>query len=131
MFMVVAPVACSTSPACGRGAQLPCGRVEIIFANLSRDPHRQGFETLHETRIDPLGFADHLDVVESLEDLFPDNLELDLAKPQADAAVDAEAEREMRARAGAVNDEFVALFDRVGVAVARNVPHHDLVTFLD
>src|SRR5437764_1442214 len=70
-------------------------------------------------------------MVESLEDLFPDNLELEFGKPQADAAVNAEAEGEMRARTRAVDDEIVGLFDRVLVTVARDVPHHDLVTFLD
>src|SRR5205807_3057873 len=72
-----------------------------------------------------------INMVETLENLFPDNLELEFGKPQADAAVDAEAEGEMRPRAGAVDDEIVGLLDRLRVAVARDVPHHDFVTLLD
>ena len=86
---------------------------------------------LDEARIHPLGLADHLDLVEALEDLFPDDLQLQLGEPHADAAVDAEAERQMRARPRAVDDEVVGTLDRLLVAVARDVPHHDLVALLD
>src|SRR4051812_17033785 len=120
MFMAVAPVCFFASPRKrGEGA--------ISRRNL----HRQRFQTLYEARIDPLGFADHVDVVETLENLFPNNLELEFSEPQADAAMDAEAEGKMRARPGAVDDEIVGPFDRLFVAVARDVPHHDLVTLLD
>src|ERR1700740_1948239 len=88
-------------------------------------------DPLHETRIHPLGRPNHLDIVEALEDLFPDNLELQLGKADADAAVDAEAERQMRAWPRAIDQELVGALDRLLVAVARDVPHHDLVALLD
>ncbi len=45
--------------------------------------------------------------------------------------MDAEAERQMRARARAIDDEFVRILDRLFVAVARDVPHHDAVALFD
>src|SRR5471032_1547084 len=71
--------------------------------------HRQGFVALHEARIDSPGLADHLDIVEPFQHLLPHDLQLQLGEPHADAAVNAEAERQMGARAGAVDDEFVGL----------------------
>ena len=53
------------------------------------------------------------------------------AEPHADAAVDTEAERHMRARTGAVDDEAVGVLDDLAVAIARDVPHHDPVAFPD
>src|SRR5689334_20759980 len=58
----------------------------------SRNPYRQRLVALDEARIDPLGLADHLDAVEALQHLLPDDLELQLGEAHADAAVDAEAE---------------------------------------
>ena len=63
-------------------------------------PHRQGLVALDEAGIHPLRLADHLNVVEALEDFFPDDLQLQLGQPDADAAMDAEAERQMRCAAG-------------------------------
>src|SRR5581483_8622164 len=79
----------------------------------------------------PLGLVDHLYSVEALEDLFPDDLQLQLGQPHADAAVDAEAERQMRARPRTIDDELIRSLDRFLVAIAGNVPHHDLVALLD
>src|ERR1700682_3932026 len=45
--------------------------------------------------------------------------------------MNAEAEGEVGARPGAVNDELVRTIDYLFVAVARDVPHHDLVTLLE
>jgi len=45
----------------------------------------------------PLRLSDHLNVVETLQDFFPDNLQLQFGKPDSDAAVNAEAEREVLA----------------------------------
>src|SRR3954470_2682269 len=99
--------------------------------SLPRDPHRQRLISLDEARIDPLGLADHLDAVEALQHLFPDDLELELGKPHADAAVDAEAEGEVGARPRAIDDELVRPLEHLLVAVARDVPHHDAVALLD
>ena len=40
--------------------------------------HRQGLVALHEARIDALGLAHHLDAVEALQDLLPDDPKLQL-----------------------------------------------------
>src|SRR5437868_14009484 len=98
---------------------------------LAGDPDRQGLVTFDKTRIHPLGFIDHLNISESLENLFPDDLELQLGQPDSDAAMDAEAERNVGTWPGAVNDEIVGAFDHVLVTIARDVPHHDLVALFD
>ena len=86
---------------------------------------------LHEGRKDAMRLFHHLDAVVALEDLLPDDFQLQLRKAQAHAAVDAEAEREVRARSLAVDDEVVRLLDHLIVAVARDVPHDDLVALPD
>src|SRR6185295_2403340 len=88
-------------------------------------------DAAHKTRIDPLRFADHFDTVEAFQHFLPHDLQLQLGEPHADAAVDAEAERQMGARASAVDDELVGTLDAFLVAVAGDVPHHDAVTLLD
>src|SRR3954453_15785243 len=99
--------------------------------SLPRNPHRQRLIPLDEARIDPLGLADHLDAVEALQHLFPDDLELELGEAHADAAGDAEAEGGAAARPRAVNDELVRPLEHLLVAVAPDVPHHDAVAHLD
>jgi hypothetical protein len=81
--------------------------------------------------IDPLRFAHHLDPVKTLQHFLPDDLELQFGEPHADAAVNAEAERQMGTRAGAIDDELVGPFDPFFVAVARDVPHHDAIALPD
>src|SRR6202022_3873823 len=93
--------------------------------------HRQGFDASHEARIHPLRLPDHFDLVESFQHLLPYDLQLLFGKPHADAAVDAEAERQMRAGAGAVEDEVVGVLDGLFVAIARDVPHHHAITLAD
>ena len=63
--------------------------------------------------------------------LFPDHAQLHLAQAVAEAAVDAEAERQVVPRVGTVDEELVRVLDRVGVAIARDVPHHHFVALLD
>src|ERR1700733_3013822 len=104
-----------------------CGTLRASAA----DAHRQGLVTLHKARIHPPGLSDHLNMVEALEYLFPDNLQLKLRQPDPDAAVDAEAERDMGARPRPIDDELVGTIDRLLVAVAGDVPHHHLVALLD
>src|SRR3981189_616938 len=45
--------------------------------------------------------------------------------------MNAEAEGDVGARAGPVDDELVGPVDYLIVAVTRDVPHHDLVTLLE
>jgi hypothetical protein len=85
----------------------------------------------HERRAHAGGFVQHLDHREALEDLFPQDLQLHLGQAVAHAAVDAEAEAQVLARAGAVDDELVGVLDGGLVAVARQVPHRDLVALGD
>src|SRR5262245_6957644 len=89
-----------------------CPGADVRSATLGVDADRQGLVALHEAGIDPPGLANHLDIVEALEDLLPDDLELQLGEPHADAAVDSKAERQMRARPGPVDDEVIGMIDR-------------------
>src|SRR5215203_5792097 len=100
-------------------------------SGLAGDADRQGLVAFDETRIYPLRFVDHFNIIVPLEDFFPDNQKLQLRKPDSDATVDAEAEGNVGAGAGAVDDEVVGTVDHVLVAVPRNVPHYDLVALLD
>src|SRR5579871_4943561 len=95
------------------------------------DADRKRLVALDEARIHPLWLVHHLNLVKSLEDLLPDDLQLQLRQPHANAAVDAETERQMDARARAIDQELVGPLDCGLVAVARDVPHHDLVALLD
>ena len=70
-----------------------------VGAPLSGDTHGQRFDTAHKARIEPLRLAHHLDPLEALQNLLPDDPKLQFGEPHADAAVDAEAERKMGARA--------------------------------
>src|SRR5262249_8225867 len=91
---------------------------------LCRDTDGQVLVALDEAGIAPLWLVHQLDIVEPLQDLLPDDLQLQFREPQAHAAVNAEAERQVRARPLAVDDEVVRLIDHLVVAVARDVPHH-------
>src|ERR1700709_25067 len=91
-----------------------------------RDHDVQVFVALDEGRVGPLGLGDLFDHREALQDTFPDDLELELGQAVADAAVDAEAERDVAARILAVDDIVVRPLDHLVVAVARDVPNHDL-----
>src|SRR6267142_6220598 len=97
----------------------------------SWNAHRQGFDAPHETGIHPLRLAHHLDLVETLQHLLLYDLQLQCGEPHADAAMNAEAERQMRAGPGAVNDEIVGILDAIFVAIARDVPHYDPVALAD
>ena len=59
------------------------------------DDDLQVLVALHEDGIGALGLFEQPDLGEALEDLFPDDGELQLGQAVADAAVDAEAERQM------------------------------------
>src|SRR5690349_24986402 len=83
---------------------------------------------LHERRIRSFRLARHLDHREAFHDFFPDDLELQLGQPVSDATMDSESERDVPARVLAFNVVVIGPFDHVLVAVARDVPHDDLVT---
>jgi len=76
---------------------------------LSCDLHGQKVVAFDEARVRPLGFANDFNLLETLQDLFPDDLQLQLRKSHADAAVYAEAERQVVARPLAIDDEQEAL----------------------
>src|ERR1700733_5253193 len=110
------------------------GFYRASFARSARsagDTDRQGLVAFDKTRIHPLGLADHLNIVEALEDFLPDDLQLKLGQAQPDATVNAEAERDVGARPGTVDDELVGAIDGLFVAVARDVPHHHLFALPD
>src|SRR5205823_12666407 len=84
-----------------------------------------------EVGIDALRRSHDLDDRITLHDLFPQNAQLQLREAIADAAMDAEAEGQMLPRPCAIDDEVVRVLDRVWIAVARDVPHDDLVALFD
>src|SRR5580704_6739680 len=86
---------------------------------------------LDEDRIAALGLFEQADFGEALEDLFPDDGQLQLGQAVADAAVDAEAEGEVGTRTLAVDDVIVGVLDHLVVAVARDVPHHHPLALVD
>src|SRR5580698_6761775 len=73
---------------------LPIGR-----SGPRRDDHRQLLVAFDEAGRDADRLADDPDLREALEYLFPDHPQLQLGQAVADAAVDAEAERDVLARA--------------------------------
>ncbi len=77
------------------------------------------------------GSPTHLDVLEALVHLFPDHAQLHLPQTVAEAAVNAEAERQMMPRVRAIDQELVRVLDRVRIAVTRDVPHHHFLALLD
>ena len=56
---------------------------------------------------------------------------MQLRQPVTDTTVDAEAKGSVLAWPRAVDDELIGVGNGVLVAIAREVPHHDLVAFLD
>src|SRR5947209_13741547 len=98
---------------------------------LGRDAHRQFFVAPDEARINALRLADHLDAIEALQNLFPDDFQLQIGEPHAETAVDTEAERHMDARLRAIDNEIVRAFDHILVAIAGDVPHNDAVALPD
>src|SRR3954452_17765918 len=94
-----------------------------VRERLPGNAHRQGLVTFHKARVYSLWLANNFNGVEPLQHLLPDDLQLQLGKPHAHATVDAEAERQMGSRAGAVDDEVIGVLDYLFVAVAGDVPH--------
>src|ERR1039458_8470253 len=70
-------------------------------------------------------------MVETLHDFLPNDLQLQLGQSDSDAAMNPEAEGDVSARPRPVDDEFIGTIDDLVVAVARDVPHHDLVALLE
>src|SRR5689334_13697641 len=127
-----------------RGAQRrsnPCRRGHraglLRFARNDGDrtsihnPHRQRADTADEIRVQPLRRADDLKTKAAVQDFLPEDADLLFGEAVADAAVDTGAESEMLARLLAVDDELVGPLDLALVAIAGDVPHHDLVALGD
>src|SRR5690606_9158923 len=87
------------------------------------DEHLHLLVAFHEERVGALGLLEQPNLREALENLFPDDRQLQLRQAIAHAAVDAEAERQVLARAGPVDDVGVGVLDDLLVTVARDVPH--------
>src|SRR5580700_8900030 len=85
---------------------------------LSRDAHHHRRYPMHETGVYPFRFLHQLDEREALHDLLPEDRQLQLGEPVADAAMNAEAKRQMLSRAGTIDDEAVGIFNRLGITVA-------------
>src|SRR5262245_7873167 len=98
---------------------------------LAGDPHRQRLDPAQEVRVGTLRRAHHLDREVTLEDLVPQDLQLDLGQPVTHAAMNARAERKVVPRPGPVDHEALRIVDDLLVAVAGDVPHDDLVASAD
>src|SRR6185503_2321604 len=95
------------------------------------DPHRHRTDAADEIRIEPLHRTCDVEAQVALQDLLPENTQLLLGKPVADTAMDARAKGKMLPHLRPIDDELVSAFDLVVVAIAGDVPHHDLVALGD
>src|SRR5690606_25614552 len=86
---------------------------------LGRDPNRQRRESVYEGRPDPLRRSDDFDDGEAGEDLFPEDAQLHLRQPVADAPMDPEAEGQMLPGARSIDDEAIGVLDGITVPIAR------------
>src|SRR5688500_2186998 len=101
----------------------------VLISVARRNANRQRAIAADERRVHALGFAEHFDPRETLHDSLPDVLQLQLGTSIAHAAMNAVAERDVLARPFTIDDVALGLRDHLGVAIARDVPHHDLVAF--
>jgi hypothetical protein len=62
------------------------------FTRLGSNAYRQCLIAFDEARVDTLGLSDHLNSVEALQHFLPNDPKLEFGQPQADAAMNAEAE---------------------------------------
>jgi hypothetical protein len=85
----------ASRPFCAAAARIDM--LEKSNVSLAGNAHRQGLVALHKTR-NPLGLANHLNMVEALEDFFPDDLQLQLCQSDSDTTMNPEAEGKMGAR---------------------------------
>src|SRR5215831_2028221 len=83
-----------------------------------RDVDEHALVALHEARVGAFRLLQQLDVGEPLQDFFPDHPELQLGQPIADAAVDAEPERQVLTGPRPVDHIVVGPIDDLLVAVA-------------
>src|SRR6476660_9265515 len=109
---------------------LCCARIDGDRPS-AHNPYRQHADAADEIRIEALGRPGDLKTKVAVQYFLPENADLLFGEAVADAAVDAGAEGEMLARLGAVDDELIRAIDLGLIAVAGNVPHHDLVAFGD
>src|SRR3954454_9596553 len=89
----------------------------VVRRRSAGNSDRQGLVPFDKARIHPLGLADHLYIVEPLQDFFPDNLQLQLGKSEPDATVNAEPEGYVGSRPSPVDDELVGTIDDFLIAV--------------
>jgi hypothetical protein len=89
-------------------------------------PHRQRGDPVNEL-IDRWLLHHH----PALQYLLPQDAEMHLGQPIADAPMNPEPERQVLTRPRAIHQELVRPVDRVFVAVARDVPHAHLVALAD
>ena len=82
---------------------------------------------MDETGHAAFGFANHLDAIEAFQYFLPQHAQLQFRQAVAHAAVDAETEGEVLADIGTIDDELVRALEHALIAIAGDVPHHDLV----
>lgn len=86
--------------------------------SLGCNPHRKSGITVHKVRRNSLGFADNLDFQSCLQNLLPEDFQLQLRKMSTNAAMDPKSERKMLPHVPAVDDEALGVLDDFIVAVS-------------
>ena len=76
----------------------------LCSMRVQSDGHR--CEAVDEVRESPFRLTRYFDLFKAFDDFFPDDLQLQLGQPVADAAMNAEAEGQMLARILAVDQEL-------------------------
>ena len=95
------------------------------------DANGQRPDATDEVGVEPGRLADDVNFKPALQDFLPEDLQLQFGEPIADATMNTGPERQVLARLGTIDDETVGRLDRILVAVARDIPHDDLIALGD
>jgi len=98
---------------------------------LCRNSHFHLGNAVNEVGISPFRSVHHLDWRKPFQDFLPQDRQLHLCQPIADAAVNTEPEGQMLPGPRAVDDKTIGVLDLLGVPVARDIPHRDLLPLTD
>ena len=95
------------------------------------NPHGQIGDASDKTRSQSFWRSNDLNLFKAFHDFFPDNPKLHLSKAIAHAAVNPKPKSEVVASVASINDEPIRLIDHVLIAIALDVPHEQLIVFMD
>ena len=94
-------------------------------------PYWHVFDPPDEVVWQTLHIANHFDHMETLHYLFPEYAQLEFRQAIAHATMHAKTECNMCPRVGSIDDQFIGIFKYRLITVARELPHHNFVTFFD